>query len=198
MDSDGNILPNDGKSPGHLQVRGPWIVASYFKGSESPLTVDGWFDTGDIGNLDEDGYLQITDRAKDVIKSGGEWISSVDFENEAMSHPAIAHAAVIGVPHPKWQERPLLICVPADMGQVPTLEEINAFLADRVPKFWLLEAMEIVESLPLGATGKVRKSALGSSSKITALARDSGSTTLVRELFREIGVWHLKSDFAEH
>ena len=160
VDSDGRVLPNDGQSSGQLQVRGPWVVASYFKEAESPLTVDGWFDTGDIGNLDEDGYLQITDRAKDVIKSGGEWISSVDLENEAMSHPAIAHAAVIGVPHPKWQERPLLICVPAERGQAPTLAEVNAFLADRVPKFWLLEAMEIVESLPLGATGKVLKNVL--------------------------------------
>ncbi len=157
---DGRVLPNDGKSCGHLQVRGPWVVSSYFKGEEDLLTADGWFDTGDIGNLDADGYLQITDRAKDVIKSGGEWISSVDLENEAMSFPAIAHAAVIGIPHAKWQERPLLVCVPADQNNPPTLEEVNAFLEPRVPKFWLPEAMEIVDSLPLGATGKVQKSVL--------------------------------------
>ena len=160
MAEDGRVLPNDGKSCGHLQVRGPWVVSSYFKGEEALLTADGWFDTGDIGNLDGDGYLQITDRAKDVIKSGGEWISSVDLENEAMSFPAIAHAAVIGIPHAKWQERPLLVCVPADRDNPPTLEAVNAFLEDRVPKFWLLDALEIVESLPLGATGKVQKSAL--------------------------------------
>lgn len=158
--SDGRILPNDGQSSGHLQVRGPWVIRSYFKGDENLLTEDGWFDTGDIGNLDVDGFLQITDRAKDVIKSGGEWISSVDLENEAMSHPDVAHAAVIGVFHPKWQERPLLICVPADAKKPPTLEGINDFLVDRVPKFWLLDALEIVESLPLGATGKVQKSVL--------------------------------------
>lgn len=158
--TDGHVLPNDGKSSGHLQVRGPWVVSSYFKGEDNLLTADGWFDTGDIGNLDEDGYLQITDRAKDVIKSGGEWISSVDLENEAMSHPDVAHAAVIGVPHPKWQERPLLICVPTDIDKPPTLEGINAFLTGRVPKFWLLDALEIVDTLPLGATGKVQKSVL--------------------------------------
>jgi len=160
VDSSGKVLPNDGASIGHLQVRGPWIAKSYFKGEDSILTADGWFDTGDIGSLDADGYLQLTDRAKDLIKSGGEWISSVDLENEAMGHPGISHAAVIGVPHPKWLERPLLVCVPKDAENAPTLDDINGFLVDRVPKLWLPDAVEFVESLPLGATGKVKKSVL--------------------------------------
>ena len=160
VSEDGRVLPNDGKSCGNLQVKGPWVASSYYKNEETHLTEDGWFDTGDIGNLDADGYLQITDRAKDVIKSGVEWISSIDLENVAMSFPAIAHAAVIGIPHAKWQERPLLICVPSDKDNPPTLEQVNTFLAERVPKFWLLDALEVVESLPLGATGKVQKSVL--------------------------------------
>ncbi len=157
---DGHVLPNDGETSGHLQVRGPWVIRSYYKSKAEVLTADGWFDTGDIGTIDEDGFLQITDRAKDVIKSGGEWISSVDLENETMSHPAVAHAAVIGIPHPKWQERPLLICVPSDPKAPPTLEDINAFLTDRVPRFWQIDALEVVESLPLGATGKIQKNVL--------------------------------------
>ena len=157
---DGDVLPNDGQTSGHLQVRGPWVIRSYFKNEEDALTADGWFDTGDIGTIDEDGFLQITDRAKDVIKSGGEWISSVDLENEAMSHPAVAHAAVIGIPHPKWQERPLLICVPSNPQSPPTLEGINTFLTDRVPRFWQIDALEVVDNLPLGATGKVQKNVL--------------------------------------
>ena len=159
VDGDGHILANDGKTPGHLQVRGPWIVKSYFKAATSALTADGWFDTGDIATLDPDGYMQITDRAKDVIKSGGEWISSVDLENAAQGHPAIAHAAVIGMPDAKWQERPLLVCVARGSAR-PALAEINEFLATKVPKWWLPDRVEFVDALPLGPTGKIQKTKL--------------------------------------
>ena len=114
-DDEGKRLPHDGKAFGHLMVRGPWITAGYFKGDGGEiLEADGFFDTGDVATIDADGYMQITDRAKDVIKSGGEWISSIDLENAAMGHPAVAEAAVIGMAHPKWQERPLLIVVEED------------------------------------------------------------------------------------
>ncbi|MBL8630060.1 MAG: long-chain-fatty-acid--CoA ligase [Rhodospirillaceae bacterium] len=159
VDEDGKALPHDGKSAGHLQVRGPWIVKQYLKGGESPLTADGWFDTGDIATLDPDGYMQITDRAKDVIKSGGEWISSVDLENAALGHPKIAQAAVIGMPHEKWLERPLLICV-ANGPDKPTLDEVNEYLVSKVPKWWLPDAIAFVEAIPLGATGKIQKTKL--------------------------------------
>jgi fatty-acyl-CoA synthase len=159
VDDDGDLLPNDGATAGHLQVRGPWIAKAYYKDPKSALTADGWFDTGDIATLDADGYMQITDRAKDVIKSGGEWISSVILEGAAMGHPDIAHAAVIGIPHPRWQERPLLICVRRGES-TPSLAEVNAFLATKVPKWWLPEAIAFVDALPIGATGKVQKTIL--------------------------------------
>lgn len=159
LDESGQPLPHDGKAAGNLQVRGPWIIKNYFKSNVSPLTLDGWFDTGDIATIDADGYMHITDRAKDVIKSGGEWISSVDLENAALGHPKIAHAAVIGIPHPKWLERPLLICV-AKSEDKPTLEDINAYLATKVPKWWLPDAIAFVDSIPLGATGKIQKTKL--------------------------------------
>ncbi len=159
VDDAGNDLPQDGTAEGRLLVRGPWIVREYFKADESALTPDGWFDTGDIATLDADGYMHITDRAKDVIKSGGEWISSVGLENAAMGHAAIKHAAVIGVPHPKWQERPLLICVP-ESDDRPDIAQIRDYLADKVPKLWLPDALEWVEELPLGGTGKILKTEL--------------------------------------
>jgi len=159
VDGHGAPLPNDGKSPGHLQVRGPWIVKSYFKAERTALTPDGWFDTGDIATIDPDGYMHITDRAKDVIKSGGEWISSVDLENAAMGHPEIAHAAVIGMPDAKWQERPMLVCVGRN-GARPDLAAINAFLATKVPKWWLPDRVEFVDVLPVGPTGKIQKTKL--------------------------------------
>ncbi|MSO73079.1 MAG: long-chain-fatty-acid--CoA ligase [Rhodospirillaceae bacterium] len=170
VDGAGKVLPNDGDSSGHIQVRGPWIIESYFKETQSALTPDGWFDTGDIGTLDTDGFLQLTDRAKDIIKSGGEWISSVELENAAVGHPGIAQAAVIGVAHPLWQERPLLICVAKGAAR-PSLADLNAFLLTKVPKWWLPDALEFVDSLPLGATGKVQK-------------------TLLRERFRD---YHLEA-----
>jgi fatty-acyl-CoA synthase len=159
VDDAGAVLPHDGHATGRLQVRGPWIIKSYFKEDASALTPDGWFDTGDIASLDADGYVHITDRAKDIIKSGGEWISSVDLENAAMGHPAVAMAAVIGIHHDRWLERPLLICVLKNDSR-PTLAEMQAYLGQKVPKWWLPDGVEYVESLPIGATGKIQKTKL--------------------------------------
>jgi fatty-acyl-CoA synthase len=136
-------------------VRGQWILANYFKGNESPL-VDGWFPTGDIATINAEGTMQIRDRIKDVIKSGGEWISSIDLENAAIGHPAVAMAAVIGVKHPKWDERPLLFIV-RKPGQVLERDEILAFLTERVAKWWVPEDVVFLDSLPVGGTGKVQK-----------------------------------------
>jgi fatty-acyl-CoA synthase len=159
VDDEGRVLPHDGKTSGHLHVRGPWVASAYFKRDASDSHHDGWFATGDIATVDEDGYMQITDRSKDVIKSGGEWISSIDVENAAMGCPGVAMAAAIGVAHPKWSERPLLVVVKAP-GAEPTREAIQAHLAARLPKWWLPDAIEFVDALPLGATGKVLKRAL--------------------------------------
>jgi 3-(methylthio)propionyl---CoA ligase len=154
--ADGAVLPHDGRTSGHLQVSGNWIVDTYFKSADGPAHKDGWFDTGDIATIDEDCFMQITDRAKDVIKSGGEWISSIVLENAAMSHPSVALAAAIGVPHPKWVERPLLLVVKA-AGREVSPEELIQFLETRVVKWWLPDAIEFVDALPIGATGKVLK-----------------------------------------
>lgn len=156
IDDDGNVVPHDGRTSGHLQIRGPWVAASYFKRDVDDTHRDGWFSTGDIATIDPDGYMQITDRSKDVIKSGGEWISSIDVENAAMGHPAVAQAAAIGVHHPKWQERPLLVVVKAP-GKDVGLEELRAYLATRLAKWWLPDAIEFVDALPVGATGKILK-----------------------------------------
>jgi 3-(methylthio)propionyl---CoA ligase len=155
VDDDGKVLPRDGKSSGNFQIRGPWIASGYFK-DPSPVLKGGWFDTGDVGTLDADWFMQITDRSKDIIKSGGEWVSSVDLENEALGAPGVALAAVIGVPHPKWSERPLLIVVPKP-GVTPSKEDILSHLATRVPKWWLPDAIEFVEAIPIGPTGKIMK-----------------------------------------
>lgn len=156
VDGEGVVLPHDGQTSGHLQVRGNWIVDTYFKNEGGPAHKDGWFDTGDIATIDEDSFVQITDRAKDMIKSGGEWISSIALENAAMSHPSVALAAAIGVPHPKWLERPLLVVVKAP-GKNLSAEELKQFLATKVVKWWLPDAIEFVDALPIGATGKVLK-----------------------------------------
>ena len=158
VDAEGRELPRDGKTAGDLLVRGPWIIDRYFKGEQSPL-VDGWFPTGDVANIDPDGYMQITDRSKDVIKSGGEWISSIDVENIAMAHPAVAMAAVIGVHHPKWDERPLLVVVKKPDSQV-TREEMLKFFDGKIAKFWMPDDVVFTDALPLGATGKVQKNVL--------------------------------------
>jgi fatty-acyl-CoA synthase len=156
VDDDGAVVVHDGKTSGHLQVRGGWVASAYFKRDRDDTHQDGWFFTGDIATIDPDGYMQITDRSKDVIKSGGEWVSSIDLENAAMAHPDVAQAAAIGVPHAKWQERPLLIVVPRP-GATLDKSELLAFLETRVVKWWLPDAIELVDALPVGATGKVLK-----------------------------------------
>ncbi len=154
---DGAELPRDGKTPGALQVRGPWVSSAYFKqDGAAAFTADGWFDTGDIATIDGQGYLRLTDRAKDVIKSGGEWISTLDLEDAVCSHPAVAMAAAIGMPHPKWDERPLLL-VTLRPGQTADPEVLKAHVAERVAKWWTPDEVRIIDSLPLGPTGKVLK-----------------------------------------
>jgi fatty-acyl-CoA synthase len=156
-DDDGKRLPHDGKAFGHLMVRGPWITGGYFKGDGGEiLDVDGFFDTGDVATIDADGYMQITDRSKDVIKSGGEWISSIDLENAAMGHPAVAEAAVIGVAHPKWQERPLLIVV-RKKDQDTTRDHVLQYLEGKIAKWWMPDDVVFVDDLPHTATGKLQK-----------------------------------------
>jgi len=155
---EGEVLPRDGKSHGHLLVRGHWVVHTY-EGGVPAARADGWFDTGDIANIDPDGYMQVVDRSKDVIKSGGEWISSIELENAAMSHPAVLEAAVIALPHPKWGERPLLLCVLRPAMKV-SAAELRHHLSGRVARWWLPEAIEFIEAIPHGATGKVLKTKL--------------------------------------
>ena len=158
VDDDGRELPWDGEAYGALQVRGPWICSDYFKleGGAGSHTEDGWFDTGDVATIDPEGYMAITDRTKDVIKSGGEWISSIELENTAMGHPAVAEAAVIGVAHPKWTERPLLVAVKAE-GQDVSKEELLAWFDGKVASWWVPSDVEFVAELPHTATGKVKK-----------------------------------------
>ncbi len=157
VDESGNRLPWDGKAFGEVFVRGPWIASGYFKGEGGEkLDAEGFFPTGDVATIDPDGYLQLVDRTKDVIKSGGEWVSSIDLENAAMGHPAIAEAAVIGVPHPKWQERPLLIAV-LRKGHNATRDDVLKFLSGEVAKWWLPDDVVFVDELPHTATGKVLK-----------------------------------------
>ncbi|WP_291935914.1 long-chain-fatty-acid--CoA ligase [Limnohabitans sp.] len=158
VDENGATLPRDGTSQGELMVRGQWIVERYFKAEKSAL-VDGWFPTGDIATIDAQGTMQIRDRTKDVIKTGGEWISSIDLENAAVGHPAVAMAAVIGVKHPKWDERPLLFIV-RKPGQTVEKQEILDFLATKVAKWWVPDDVVFLESLPVGGTGKVQKNDL--------------------------------------
>ena len=158
VDDEGRALPWDGVAYGALQVRGPWICSDYYKleGAAGTHTQDGWFDTGDVATIDPQGYLAITDRTKDVIKSGGEWISSIELENAAMGHPAVAEAAVIGVAHPKWTERPLLVVVPAD-GQQIDKQELLDFFKGKVADWWIPNDVAFVDELPHTATGKIKK-----------------------------------------
>ena len=157
VDAEGKELPRDGKSSGNILVRGPWILARYFKNAGGdPLTADGWMPTGDVGAIDAEGYLQITDRSKDVIKSGGEWISSIELENIAVGHPAVAEAAVIGVRHPKWDERPLLIVVKRADAEL-SREAMLRFYDGKIAKWWLPDDVVFVEELPHTATGKLSK-----------------------------------------
>jgi len=155
----GKELPWDGKTFGDLYVRGPWIVREYYKGEGGDPLVDGWFPTGDVATIDPDGYMQITDRSKDVIKSGGEWISSIDIENIAMAHPAVQMAACVGMPHPKWDERPI-VAVVKKPGTEVTREELLKFYEGKIAKWQIPDDVVFVESIPLGATGKMLKTRL--------------------------------------
>jgi len=158
VDDEGNEQPWDGVAYGSLQVRGAWICSDYFKleGQSGSHTSDGWFDTGDVATIDTDGYMAITDRTKDVIKSGGEWISSIDIENTAVGHEAVAEAAVIGVPHPKWTERPLLIII-RNKGAEVEKEELLAWLDGKIAKWWIPDDVVFVDEIPHTATGKIKK-----------------------------------------
>jgi acyl-CoA synthetase (AMP-forming)/AMP-acid ligase II len=156
---DGRELPHDGRASGELLVRGPWIISNYFKGEGGDPLVDGWFPTGDVSSIDSDGYMQITDRSKDVIKSGGEWIGSIDLENVAMAHPGVAMAACIGARHPKWDERPLLVVVKKP-GATVTRDELIAFYDGKIAKWWTPDDVVFVDAIPLGATGKMQKNKL--------------------------------------
>ncbi|MGF6541092.1 acyl-CoA synthetase (AMP-forming)/AMP-acid ligase II [Paraburkholderia youngii] len=157
-DGDGHELPWDGKAAGDLFVRGPWVIDSYYGNNTSPLQ-DGWFPTGDVATIDADGYMQITDRSKDVVKSGGEWISSIDIENIAAAHPAVHMAACIAVRHPKWGERPLLVAV-KKAGANVSRDELLQFFEGKVAKWWVPDDVVFVDAMPMTATGKFQKAAL--------------------------------------
>jgi len=159
VDDEGKELPWDGETYGHLYVKGPWIVSGYYREEGGDVLKDGWFPTGDVATIDADGYMQITDRSKDVIKSGGEWIGSIDLENIAMAHPAVLQAACIGIAHPKWDERPMLVVVKRP-GQELTREELLGFFEGKIAKWWLPDDVVFTEALPMGATGKIQKNRL--------------------------------------
>ena len=158
-DDEGRRMPWDGKTFGRLKVRGPAVAKAYFKDDSNILDEEGFFDTGDVGTIDRYGYLNITDRSKDVIKSGGEWISSIELENIAVGHPKVAEAAVIGIRHPKWDERPLLVIV-LKAGQKASKEEMLTFLEDKIAKWWMPDDVAFVAEIPHTATGKIQKTAL--------------------------------------
>ena len=168
VDSDGRELPHDGQAAGDLLVKGPWVIAGYYKPEGGSPLVDGWFPTGDVATIDPDGFMQITDRSKDVIKSGGEWISSIDVENIAMAHPAVAMAACIGVRHPKWDERPI-VCVVRKPGAELSREALLAFYEGKTAKWQIPDDVVFVDAIPLGATGKMLKTKLREQLKDYAL-----------------------------
>jgi fatty-acyl-CoA synthase len=159
VDDSDRELPRDGKTFGRLKVRGASVTRRYFKEDRDCLDAEGFFDTGDVSTLDPHGYMQITDRAKDVIKSGGEWISSIDLENLAVGHPQVAEAAVIGVRHPKWDERPLLVVV-LKKDQQADKDDILRFMQGKIAKWWMPDDVVFVDEIPHTATGKIQKTAL--------------------------------------
>jgi fatty-acyl-CoA synthase len=159
VDEEGAVLPTDGASVGEFEVRGPWVTASYYGDLSPDRFHDGWLRTGDVGSLDGRGYMQISDRTKDVIKSGGEWISSVELENEVMAHPSVYEAAVIGVPDERWDERPLVVVVPAE-GATAEPADILAFLSGRVARWWLPERWVVADEIPKTSVGKFDKKVL--------------------------------------
>jgi fatty-acyl-CoA synthase len=156
----GEDLPRDGRTFGRLKVRGPAVARAYHGETAEAVDDAGYFDTGDVAHIDQHGYMRITDRSKDVIKSGGEWISSIELENLAVSHPAVAEAAVIGVRHPKWDERPLLIVVAKKGGDKPTKEALLDFIRPKIAKWWMPDDVVFVDEIPHTATGKILKTAL--------------------------------------
>jgi fatty-acyl-CoA synthase len=161
VDDDGNVLPGDGKSVGELEVRGPWVTGGYYRGRDAEKFADGWLRTGDVGKIDSRGFVTLTDRAKDVIKSGGEWISSVELENHIMGHPEVLEAAVVGVPDDRWQERPLAAVVRRADSTV-TAGELRDYLRDRVVRWWLPERWTFVDEVPRTSVGKFDKKVIRS------------------------------------
>jgi fatty-acyl-CoA synthase len=160
VDDAGNRLPHDGKTPGRLMIKGPTIAGVYYGGEGGDvLDAEGFFDTGDVSTIDAEGYMQITDRAKDVVKSGGEWISSIEIENIAMGHEAVANAAVVGVAHPKWDERPILLCE-LKPGMTASADDLKAFLDGKIARWWMPDDVLFVDEIPLGPTGKIDKKAI--------------------------------------
>lgn len=160
IDKDGNVAPRDGKTEGALQIRGPWVIKRYFKAEADATDVDQWFDTGDVSVIHPDGTMQITDRVKDVIKSGGEWISSVELENAAVGCPGVAQAAAIGVYHPKWDERPIIVAVKKPGSDSLTEGDVIDYLKERIAKWWLPDEVHFVDSMPITGTGKIQKAEL--------------------------------------
>lgn len=160
VDEDGNPMPHDGQARGELFVRGNTVMGGYYDNPEATakaVDADGWFGTGDVATVSADGYLQLRDRAKDLIKSGGEWINSIDLENVVAAHPKIAQCAVIAVPHPKWDERPLLIVLPKNPEDLPSMAEVQALLEPHIAKWQFPDDMVFVDALPMTATGKISK-----------------------------------------
>jgi fatty-acyl-CoA synthase len=167
------VLAWDGESVGEIEVRGPWITGSYYLDDSPEKFDDGWLRTGDVGTVDAKGYIQITDRAKDVIKSGGEWISTVELENEIMAHPDVIEAAVIGMPDEKWDERPLA-CVVLKEGSQATATDLQAFLKDRVAKWWIPERWSFINEVPKTSVGKFDK-------KVLRARREKGDLDIIQE-----------------
>ena len=161
VDDEGNVLPNDGKAVGEVEVRGPWITGAYYKGYDESKFDSGWLRTGDVGRIDEQGFITLTDRAKDVIKSGGEWISSVELENYLIGHPDVVEAAVVGVPDERWQERPLAVVVPREGAEVQAAD-LRKFLADKVVRWWLPERWAFADEVPRTSVGKYDKKTIRS------------------------------------
>ncbi len=185
---DGSVLPNDGRSVGEFEIRGPWITGSYYKDEDPAKFHDGWLRTGDVGTLDTQGYMTISDRTKDVIKSGGEWISSVELENAVMAHPDVFEAAVIAIPDPKWSERPLVAVVPKP-GRTPAPADLLEYLVDRVPRWWLPDQWTFVIEIPKTSVGKFDKKVMRARLRRRRLhgaahapAQVSGSNEAVDEL----------------
>jgi fatty-acyl-CoA synthase len=156
VDDEGNAMPHDNEAVGEVQVRGPWITGAYYRNHDQSKFDDGWLHTGDVGRIDPAGYVTLTDRAKDVIKSGGEWISSVELENHLMGHPAVSEAAVVAVPDERWQERPLAVVVVSEGAEV-CAKDLREFLGDKVVRWWLPERWAFIEAVPLTSVGKFDK-----------------------------------------